>query len=246
MAKARTYDSETLTRLSEEMEGKRPEEILAWAADEFQPGLTMACSFGGPTGMVLLDMTMKIDPTVEVFYLDTDFLFPQTYQLRDVCEQKYGFKPIGYKSLLTPEAQAEKHGPELWTRDPDLCCELRKVEPNYRALDGKSAWISGMRRDQSQTRANVAIVDWDEKFGLVKLNPLATWDEKQVWAYILNNGVPYNELHDKGYPSIGCTNCTKPVRPGDDPRSGRWSGFDKEECGIQEGTIEVIHLKGDA
>ena len=246
MAKARTYDSAALTRLSEEMDGKRPEEILAWAAAEFQPGLTMACSFGGPTGMVLLDMTMKIDPTVEVFYLDTDFLFPQTYQLRDVCEQKYGFKPIGYKSLLTPEAQAGKHGLELWTRDPDLCCELRKVEPNYRALDGKSAWISGMRRDQSKTRANVAIVDWDEKFGLVKLNPLATWDEKQVWAYILNNGVPYNELHDKGYPSIGCTNCTKPVRPGDDPRSGRWSGFDKEECGIQEGTIEVIHLKGDA
>jgi phosphoadenosine phosphosulfate reductase len=246
MAKARTYDSAALTRLSEEMEGKRPEEILAWAADEFQPGLTMACSFGGPTGMVLLDMTMKIDPRVEVFYLDTDFLFPQTYQLRDVCEQKYGFKPIGYKSLLTPEAQAEKHGPQLWTRDPDLCCELRKVEPNYRALNGKSAWISGMRRDQSKTRANVAIVDWDEKFGLVKLNPLATWDEKQVWAYILNNGVPYNELHDKGYPSIGCTNCTKPVRPGDDPRSGRWAGFDKEECGIQEGTIEVIHLKGDA
>ncbi len=246
MANARTYDSETLTRLSEEMEGKRPEEIVSWAIQEFQPGLTMACSFGGPTGMVLLDMTMKIDPTVEVFYLDTDFLFPQTLHLRDACEQKYGFKPIGYKSLLTPEAQADKHGPELWTRDPDFCCELRKVEPNYRALDGKTAWISGMRRDQSKTRANVAIVDWDEKFGLVKLNPLAAWDEKQVWAYILQNSVPYNELHDKGYPSIGCTNCTKPVRPGDDPRSGRWAGFDKEECGIQEGTIEVIHLKGDA
>jgi phosphoadenosine phosphosulfate reductase len=219
------------------MEGKRPEEILAWAIDEFQPGLTMACSFGGPTGMALLDMTIKIDPTVEVFYLDTDFLFPETYRLRDACERKYGFKPIGYQSLLTPAAQAEEHGPELWTRDPDLCCDLRKVEPNYRALDGKSAWLSGMRRDQSKTRASVAIVDWDEKFGLVKLNPLATWDEKQVWAYIMNNGVPYNELHDKGYPSIGCTHCTAPVRPGDDPRSGRWAGFDKEECGIQIGTL---------
>jgi len=206
MAKARTYDSAALTRLSEEMDGKRPEEILAWAADEFQPGLTMACSFGGPTGMVLLDMTMKIDPTVEVFYLDTDFLFPQTYLLRDVCEQKYGFKPIGYKSLLTPEAQAEKHGPELWTRDPDLCCELRKVEPNYRALDGKSAWISGMRRDQSKTRANVAIVDWDEKFGLVKLNPLATWDEKaglglhpeqrRALQRAARQGLPEHRLHE--------------------------------------------------
>jgi phosphoadenosine phosphosulfate reductase len=206
----------------------------------------MACSFGGPTGMVLLDMAMKIDSSIEVFYPDTDFLFAETYHLRDVCEQKYGFKPIGYKSLLTVEAQAAQHGPELWTRDPDLCCDLRKVEPNHRALEGKKAWISGMRRDQSKTRANVAIVDWDEKFDLVKLNPLAAWDEKQVWAYIIENGVPYNELHDRGYPSIGCTNCTKPVRPGDDPRSGRWAGFDKEECGIQEGTVEVIHLKGDA
>jgi phosphoadenosine phosphosulfate reductase len=238
---ARTYDRETLHRLSEELEDKPPEEILRWAIGKFQPGLTMACSFGGPTGMVLLDMVMKLDPTVEVFYLDTDFLFPETYHLRDVCEARYGFKPIGFKSLLTPDEQAAKYGPELWTRDPDLCCELRKVEPNHRALEGKTAWISGMRRDQSKTRASVAIVDWDEKFGLVKLNPLATWDEKRVWAYIMENDVPYNVLHDRGYPSIGCTNCTKPVRPGDDPRSGRWAGFDKEECGIQEGTLEVTH-----
>ena len=248
MPNARTYDSDTLSRLSAELEGREPPEILRWAVGEFQPGITLACSFGGPTGMALLDMVMKIDASVEVFYLDTDFLFPETYHLRDVCEQKYGFKPIGYKSPLTPQAQAEQHGAELWARDPDLCCDLRKVEPNGRALEGKTAWISGMRRDQSKTRANVAIVDWDEKFGLVKLNPLAGWDEKQVWAYIMANGVPYNELHDRGYPSIGCTNCTKPVRPGDDPRSGRWAGFDKEECGIQEGTLEVVHAtaEGDA
>jgi phosphoadenosine phosphosulfate reductase len=219
------------------MEGREPQDILRWASEEFQPGLTMACSFGGPSGMVLLDMVMKIDPSVEVFYLDTDFLFPETYHLRDVCEQRYGFKPIGYKSLLTPEAQAAGHGAELWASNPDLCCDLRKVEPNVRALEGKTAWVSGMRRDQSKTRANVAIVDWDEKFGLVKLNPLATWDEKQVWGYIMANAVPYNELHDRGYPSIGCTNCTRPVRPGDDPRSGRWADFDKDECGIQEGTL---------
>lgn len=247
MSDAETHDPETLASLSAEMEGKQPQDVLRWAVHAFQPGLSMACSFGGSTGMVLLDMVMKIDPSVEVFYLDTDFLFPETYHLRDVCEQKYGFKPAGYKSLLTPEAQAEQRGSELWLSNPDLCCELRKVEPNYRALEGKTAWISGMRRDQSKTRANVAIVDWDEKFGLVKLNPLATWDEKQVWSYIVAHGVPYNELHDRGYPSIGCTNCTKPIRPGDDPRSGRWAGTDKEECGIQEGTLELAHLsKGDA
>ncbi len=247
MPDERVYDRDSVTQLGATLEGRTPQDILSWAVDEFQPGLTLACSFGGPSGMVLLDMVMKIDPGVEVFYLDTDFLFPETYQLRDACEQKYGFKPIGYKSLLTPEAQAAQHGAELWASNPDLCCDLRKVEPNNRALQGKTAWISGMRRDQSKTRANVAILDWDEKFELAKLNPLAAWDEKQVWGYIMENEVPYNVLHDRGYPSIGCTNCTKPVRPGDDPRSGRWAGLDKEECGIQEGTLEVVHTaKGDA
>jgi phosphoadenosine phosphosulfate reductase len=241
---AKTYDAPTLARLSAEMEDKEPEEILRWAVEEFQPGLTLACSFGGPSGMVLLDMIMKIDPTVEVFYLDTDFLFSETYRLRDVCEAKYGFKPIGYKSLLTPEVQAARHGDALWSRDPDLCCELRKVEPNQRALDGKTAWIAGMRRDQSKTRTDIGIVEWDTKFNLVKLNPLATWDEKKVWAYIVANEVPYNELHDRSYPSIGCTYCTKPVKAGEDPRSGRWQGFDKEECGIQEGSITILEHEG--
>jgi phosphoadenosine phosphosulfate reductase len=236
----KTYDEATIARLSAEMEGKEPEEVLRWAAHEFQPGLTLACSFGGPTGMVLLDMIMKVDPAVEVFYLDTDFLFPETYHLRDVCEAKYGFKPIGYKSLLTPAMQSERYGEALWLRDPDACCNLRKVEPNERALDGKTAWIAGMRRDQSKTRADIGIVEWDVKFNLVKLNPLASWDEKKVWSYIMANDVPYNELHDRGYPSIGCTNCTQPVNPGDDPRSGRWAGLDKEECGIQEGSISII------
>ena len=237
----KTYEPADIARFSAEMEGKEPQDILRWAVQEFQPGLTLACSFGGPTGMVLLDMIMQIDPSVEVFYLDTDFLFPETYQLRDACEQKYGFKPVGYKSLLTPEAQAEKHGPALWSRDPDLCCEIRKVEPNYRALEGKTAWIAGMRRDQGKTRREIGVVEWDAKFDLVKLNPLATWDERRVWTYIMANDVPYNVLHDRSYPSIGCTYCTKPVAAGEDPRSGRWAGFDKEECGIQEGTVEVIH-----
>ena len=226
------------------MEGKEPQEILRWAVQEFQPGLTMACSFGGPSGMVLLDMAMQIDPSVEVFYLDTDFLFPETYALRDACEAKYGFKPIGHKSLLTPEVQAARYGDALWARDPDQCCELRKVEPNLRALDGKKAWIAGMRRDQSKTRTDIGIVEWDTKFGLVKLNPLAAWNESQVWGYVMANGVPYNELHDKSYPSIGCTYCTKPVAKGADPRSGRWQGFDKDECGIQEGSITILEHEG--
>ena len=242
MAEVNSYDAETLQRFSAELEGKEPQEVLRWAVRQFQPGLALACSFGGPSGMVILDMVMRVDPTVDVFYLDTDFLFPETYRLRDACEARYGFKPIGYQSLRTPAEQAEQYGEALWSRDPDLCCQLRKVEPNQRALAAKTAWISGMRRDQSKTRAEIAIVEWDAKFNLVKLNPLAAWDERQVWAYIVGNGVPYNELHDRGYPSIGCTHCTKPVKPGDDPRSGRWQGFDKVECGIQMGSIGIENV----
>ncbi len=232
MTDPRPYDEATFAQWNRELEGKEPRQILRFATEHFQPGLTLACSFGGPSGMVLLDMTMAIDPTVEVFYLDTDFLFPETYALRDSCERKYNFKSIGYKSLITVNEQAQKYGDALWARDPDACCALRKVEPNQRALDGKTAWISGIRRDQSETRRDVQIIEWDEKFSLAKFNPLATWTEDMVWDYIRDNRVPYNLLHEQNYPSIGCTNCTKPVAPGEDPRSGRWQGFDKTECGI--------------
>jgi phosphoadenosine phosphosulfate reductase len=191
-------------------------------------------------------MVMAIQPTVEVFYLDTDFLFPETYALRDRCEAKYGFKSAGYRSLLTPAEQAARHGEALWSRDPDRCCDLRKVEPNQRALQERGAWISGIRRDQSKTRSATPIVEWDTKFDLVKVNPLANWTERQVWAYIVANEVPYNELHDRSFPSIGCTHCTQPVKAGADPRSGRWQGFDKEECGIQEGSVSILELEGKA
>jgi phosphoadenosine phosphosulfate reductase len=234
---------EQLKSHSNRLDDATPQEILQWASREYQPGLALACSFGGPSGMVLLDMIMKIDRGVEVFYLDTDFLFPETYKLRDIAAAKYNFQPVGYMSLLTPQQQAEKYGDALWARDPDACCAVRKVEPNGRALAGKSAWISGIRRDQTKERNDVDIVQWDEKFGLVKINPLATWSEQQVWKYIVDNGVPYNELHDRNYPSIGCTYCTSPVKPGDDPRSGRWQGFDKTECGLHvpdDGAVEQI------
>jgi phosphoadenosine phosphosulfate reductase len=233
---------EELQALSASLEGKTPQEILRWAVARYHPGLTMACSFGGPSGMVLLDMMMAIDKSVEVFYLDTDFLFPETYKLRDIAAKKYGFEPAGYMSLLTPSQQAAKHGDALWASDPDACCAIRKVEPNHRALAGKRAWISGIRRDQSKTRADVPIVQWDDQFGLIKINALATWTESLVWKYIIDNSVPYNELHDQNYPSIGCTYCTKPVMPGDDPRSGRWQGFEKTECGLH--APEVVPAEG--
>ena len=241
MTQSGVYTAEELAQLSAELEERTPQESLRWAVDEFFPDLTLACSCGGPSGMVLVDMISKIEPRVEVFYLDTDFLFPETLETRDRVIERYGVNAVAYKSKLTPEEQARQHGDEIWLRNPDLCCQLRKVEPNQRALTGKRAWISGLRRDQAATRRETPIVQWDEKFGLVKVNPLARWTEADVWSYIVRNDVPYNPLHDQNYPSVSCTYCTKPVQPGDDPRSGRWQGFDKVECGIHlAGPIPLV------
>lgn len=214
------------------LEGKTPQELLAWGFKEFGDKIKLACSFGGITGMTILDMAVKINPKVKVFYGDTDFLFPETYALVEEAVRRYGVNPIGYKSRWTPEQQAKEFGEALWARDPDRCCELRKVEPTGRALAGERAWISGLRRDQASTRAALGVVEWDEKYEVVKLNPLATWTSRQVKEYIAANNVPTNALHARGFPSIGCTHCTKPVKEGEDERAGRWQGFDKVECGI--------------
>ncbi|MGB2695366.1 MAG: phosphoadenylyl-sulfate reductase [Dehalococcoidia bacterium] len=232
MTQTKTYTPEELANLSLGFEGQAPEAVMRWAAGEFFPDLVLACSFGGPSGMVLVDIMAKIEPQVEIFYLDTDFLFPETYETRDRVIERYGMKAVAYKSDYTPEQQAAEFGAELWKSNPDLCCNLRKVIPNKRALEGKRAWISGIRRDQASSRRETPLVQWDEKFGLVKINPLATWTEADVWKYVIDNDVPYNPLHNKSYPSLGCTYCTKPVIEGDDLRSGRWQGLDKEECGI--------------
>ncbi|MBI4299725.1 MAG: phosphoadenylyl-sulfate reductase [Chloroflexi bacterium] len=224
-----------LKAVSETLEGKPPLDVLGWALEEFSPELALACSFGGPTGMVLLDMLSKLgalNGKAHVFYLETGFLFPETHALREEVEDRYGFKAAAYSSDISLEQMAEKHGPELWARDSDLCCEIRKVEPNARALVGMRAWLSGIRRDQASTRRETAIVDWDAKFNLAKVSPLVAWSEAQVWTYIVENRVPYNALHDRGYPSIGCMPCTRPVKPGEDPRAGRWAGTDKTECGL--------------
>ena len=244
MTKA-SVSAEELGQISRRMEEETPQQVLRWAVDEFFPELTLACSFGGPSGMVLVDMIAQIEPRVEVFYLDTDFLYPETYETRDRIIARYGIQPVGYKSKLTPEEQAQQHGEELWLKDPDLCCDLRKVEPNLRALEGKRAWISGIRRDQGVARRETPVVAWDEKFDLVKVLPLVRWTEADVWKYIAEHDVPYNPLHDRSYPSIGCTYCTKAVKAGDDPRSGRWQGFDKTECGLHTPGEPVQLVRGE-
>lgn len=232
MTTTQTYTPEALAEIDARLETAQPNDVLRWAVDEFFPDLALACSFGGPSGMVLVDMISKIKPETEVFYLDTDFLFPETYATRDRVVERYGVNVIGYKALLTPSEQAARHGNELWLTDPDVCCSIRKVEPNERALAGKRAWISGLRRDQAATRRETPVVQWDTNFSLVKINPLVNWTEGDVWAYILKHDVPYNPLHDQDYPSVSCTYCTRPVQPGEDLRAGRWQGKDKVECGI--------------
>ncbi|WP_455245416.1 phosphoadenylyl-sulfate reductase [Petrachloros mirabilis] len=217
-------------------ETKQPQEVLAAAIERYADKIVLACSFGAED-VVLVDMVHRIDPTVPLFYLDTDFLFPETYATRDRIIERYKLQSaqvLSVKSLLTPERQAEQYGDALWTSNPDRCCQLRKVEPLTRVLKGFDAWITGIRRDQSPTRAHTKLIEWDDKFQLVKINPLAKWTWVDVWTYIKIHEVPYNPLHDRNYPSIGCTHCTKPVMPGEDPRSGRWQGSAKTECGLHK------------
>lgn len=231
-----TVSSDELKAWGASFEGKQPQEVLAAAIERYRPKIVLACSFGAED-VVLVDMIHRIDPSVPLFYLDTDFLFPETYKVRDRVIDQYRLKPdqvIQVKSLLTPAGQATQYGEALWERQPDQCCQLRKVEPLTRILKSFDAWITGIRRDQAPTRANAKLIEWDEKFQLVKVNPLAAWTWADVWTYIKVYEVPYNELHDRNYPSIGCTHCTAPVQPGDDPRAGRWKNFGKTECGLHK------------
>jgi len=228
--------ADELKALAAEFEHKAPQDLLTYALRRYHPKIILACSFGAED-VVLVDMIHRINATVPLFYLDTEFLFPETYAVRDRIMAKYGFgadQVIQVKSRLTPAEQAAQHGDALWSKDPDSCCRLRKIEPLTRLLEGYQAWVTGIRRDQAPTRANAGLIEWDAKFGLAKVNPLAKWTAEEVWTYIKIHDVPYNSLHDHNYPSIGCTHCTAPVMPGQDPRSGRWQNFAKTECGLHK------------
>jgi phosphoadenosine phosphosulfate reductase len=207
------------------------EEVLRWAFKNYPHKIGIASGFG-VEGMVLIDIASRVTSNLEVFTLDTEFLFPETYALIDRVERRYGIQVERLYSELTPEEQERTHGPALWSRMPDQCCNMRKVEPLRKKLASLDAWISAIRRDQSATRADAGKVQWDNKFHLVKINPLADWTKQDIWNYVFKHDVPYNPLHDQNYPSIGCTHCTRAVLPGEDSRAGRWSGFSKTECGL--------------
>lgn len=207
------------------------EEVLRWAFAEFGREVAISSAFGAE-GMTLIDTASRIQPDFRLFTIDTEFLFPETYSLMDQIEARYGIRIEKVYSLLSPEEQERQHGAALWSRNPDECCKLRKIEPLRRKLAELRAWITGIRRDQTSFRAGAAKIEWDATFGLVKINPIADWSSQRVWQYLLEHKVPYNPLHDRGFPSIGCTHCTRAVRSGEESRAGRWSGFTKTECGL--------------
>lgn len=219
--------------LADRFDQAEAEELLAWATETYGAKIVLASSFGAED-VVLIDMLQKIAPKTPVFYLDTNKHFRETYETLDRLEEHYGTSFIKVSPLLTLEEQSAQHGDELWKSNPTTCCNIRKVEPLTRILTNYEAWITGIRRDQAPTRANSKKVEWDEKFGLIKCNPLAAWTNEDVWAYIRKYEVIYNPLHDQHYPSIGCSVCTRRVLPGEDPRAGRWSGFEKTECGLHK------------
>jgi phosphoadenosine phosphosulfate reductase len=221
-----------LAAASGRLESATPEEIIAWGVEHYAPYLTMATAFG-PEGCVILAMLAKIAPETYVFNLDTGYQFQETLELRDRIAEKYGIEV----DLLSPGSTVAEyealHGGPLYRTNPNQCCADRKIKTLQRASEVMHAWMSGIRRDQSADRAQAPIVGWDKKFALVKISPLANWTKKDVWKRITDESIPYNPLHDQGFPSIGCWPCTRAVAAGEtDERAGRWSGMKKTECGL--------------
>ena len=220
-----------LPRIAAAMEDWTPQQILRWAADAYGPKLAMATAFGAE-GCVLIAMLSRITDQTYLFNLDTGYQFPETLETRERLIAKYGLPIHLVRAEQSVAAMEDANGGPLYADQPDRCCHIRKVVPLAQAIRGYDAWVSAIRRDQTPDRAAQPIAGWDKKFELVKLNPLANWTKKDVWDYILKNDVPYNPLHDQGYPSVGCWPCTRAVGAGEDDRAGRWAGTAKKECGL--------------
>lgn len=220
-----------------------PQDVLRWAADRFRGRLLMATAFGAE-GCCLLHMLAEIDPGVKVINLNTGYQFPETLELRERIKDRYGIEVEYIRPEQSVAEYEAEHGGPLHGLRPDQCCHDRKVLPLRQAMAriAPLAWISAIRKDQTDTRATTAaVVQWDPKFSVVKVNPLLNWTKKDVWKFITEHDVPYNPLHDQNYPSIGCWPCTRAVQPGEDDRAGRWAGKVKKECGLH-----VIEVKDGA
>lgn len=227
-----TWDEKVVTALL----NNQPDylDILKWAYQEYQDQIVYACSFGAE-GIVLIDLIDKVNKTAEVIFLDTGLHFPETYELIEKVKHRYPslqIKIVRPRSSL--DEQTKWYGEELWKYNPNLCCHMRKVTPLKEVLQDAKAWISGLRREQSPSRGNTQYINKDEKFHKIKICPLIHWTWEDIMNYIRLNNLPYNPLHDKGYPSIGCATCTQPVSDIGDHRAGRWMGVAKSECGLHQ------------
>jgi phosphoadenosine phosphosulfate reductase len=224
---------EEADRIADELEERSAEDVLRVAVELFHPRLVLTCSWQKQSS-VLVHMISEIEPDVRVVEFDTGLLFPETHRTRDKLIERYPVQFERIEPALTVDEQAAEHGPELWTREPDRCCAMRKVAPLEQALEGMDAWITGIRREQSTTRENARKIEIDARRGVVKVQPLADWTNRDVWRYIWKHSIPYNPLHDHGFPSIGCMPCTHAVSDASDERAGRWKGTGKVECGLHE------------
>lgn len=226
-----------LQELNKQFSGSNPEALIAWALNRYQERIAFSTSMGSED-QAILHMIAAIDKNTEVFTLDTGRLFPETYDLIDISSNKYRIPiRIYFPDTRQVEAMVNEKGINLFydsIENRKLCCHIRKIEPLKRAFAGLDAWICGLRKEQSVTRNHLSIFEWDHQFGLLKINPLIHWTADQLWDYIRRNNIPYNRLHDKGFPSIGCQPCTRAVMPGEDKRAGRWWWENPEtrECGL--------------
>src|ERR687891_1825703 len=218
------------------------EELIAWTHQHFWPRVCLTCSWQKQSS-VLVHMVAELGLRMDTVELDTHLFFRESYDTRDALVDRYQLKLI-QPSIPTIAEQHRAEGPNLWERDPDRCCHIRKVEPLERALAPYDAWITGIRREQALTRADAKRVEWSERYGVWKVQPVVDWDAKRIQAYIHVNEIPYNPLHDQGYPSIGCVPCTRRVLSGEDERAGRWAGTGKLECGIH-GNAPLIKESND-
>ncbi|MEU9031082.1 phosphoadenylyl-sulfate reductase [Streptomyces sp. NPDC048383] len=230
---ATTHADGDLTTLAEragrELENASPQEILRWAADTFGRKFCVTSSM---EDAVVAHLASGVLPGVDVVFLDTGYHFEETIGTRDAVEAVMDVNVITLTPRRSVAEQDAEYGPRLHDRDPDLCCALRKVEPLEEGLTGYAAWATGLRRDESPTRANTPVVGWDEKRRKVKVSPIARWTQADVEAYVAEHGVLTNPLLMDGYASVGCAPCTRPVAAGEDPRAGRWAGRGKTECGL--------------
>ncbi|MHC4091324.1 MAG: phosphoadenylyl-sulfate reductase [Planctomycetota bacterium] len=229
----RQFEPKPCVRISQQ---SAPPELVDWMLGRFADQRTIMTSAFGMEGCALVDMIAARASAFTVVYLDTGFFFPETLELLDRLRERYPHIDfVNRGTTLTPQQQAAEFGDELWKRDPDQCCRLRKVDPMAEVMREVDVWVTGIRRSQSVDRARIRAVEWDFKYDVLKISPLAGWERKTVWAYMQEHDVPYNVLHTRGYPSIGCTHCTKPVAGSgvcSYSRAGRWAGQSKAECGL--------------